>query len=312
MKLRMWNLVTLVVLALAGCGPSQADLAATAQVAIQQTQTARPTKTIVPYTATPEPTATAMATATPALGIGSSQAREVDGMTLLYVPPGEFAMGWRDGGPDAWPVHTVFLGGFWIDKTEVSSQQYALCVGAGKCKRPRVTQPSGDSPVVDVSWRDADAYCSYVGARLPTEAEWEKAARGADGRLYPWGNKLENSKMSLFTWDSKMPPVGSFPEGSSPYGVLDMAGGAFEWVADWYSPSYYAESPAENPKGPTTGKVHVIRGGWWEYCPSKYVCRINPNYLSTFRNGTGYYGRGGDGPAWIYYPGAGFRCAADS
>ncbi len=303
--------VLIFALGLAGCAPSQVELVATAKAAIEQTQTARPTKTLVPFTATPEETPTPIATATLALGIGSSQVRTVDNMTMLYVPAGEFTMGHANGFSDEQPTHKVFLDAFWIDKTEVTIGQYALCVGAGKCKRVHGIQPSENSPVINVEWKDANVYCAYVGARLPTEAEWEKAARGTDGRAYPWGDEMDNSKLSLFTWDGKMPAVGGFPAGASPYGVLDMAGGAFEWVADWYSPSYYARSPSRNPQGPSTGKLHVIRGGWWEYCPAKYICRINPTYRSTLRNGTGYYGRGGDGPAWIYYPGAGFRCAGD-
>ncbi len=328
-KLTVRGLMAIIAVVLAGCGPSQAELAATAQVAIQETQTARPTKTALPPTATVTETATPAATATPALEVGSWQVRPADTMTMMYVPAGSFMMGNANGFADQGPLHSVYLDAFWIDKTEVTLGQYALCVGAGKCKSVRGMQspgspcvgtdkcqnsagatPSQNSPVINAEWRDANAYCSYVGARLPTEAEWEKAARGTDGRMYPWGDKMDNSKLSLFTWDGKMPPVGGFPAGASPYGVLDMAGGAFEWVADWYSPSYYSQSPSENPQGPASGKQHVIRGGWWEYCPAKYVCPgLNPSYSSTMRNGTGNYGRGGDGPAWIYYPGAGFRCA---
>jgi formylglycine-generating enzyme required for sulfatase activity len=107
-------------------------------------------------------------------------------------------------------------------------------------------------------------------------------------------------------------PVDGYPNGASTYGVVDMAGGAFEWVEDWYSGSYYSSSPNMNPKGPETGKQHVIRGGWWEYCPSYYNCNLKPTYRSTYRNGTGNYGRGGSGPAWIYYPWAGFRCATSA
>jgi formylglycine-generating enzyme required for sulfatase activity len=296
----------------AGCAPSQAELAATARVAIQQTQTARPTETRVMDTATPEPSPTVEVTPTASFGIGSEQVRAADSMKMLYVPEGEFQMGWNGGANGEYPEHTVRLDAYWIDKTEVTTAQYQFCVSAGKCKRSTISQPSGESPVVNVAWRDADAYCSYVGARLPTEAEWEKAARGTDGRIYPWGSEMDKSKLSTFTWDSRMPAVGQFPDGASPYGVLDMAGGAFEWVADWYSPSYYGSSPAADPQGPNSGRFHVIRGGWWEYCPTKYICKINPNYRSTFRNGSGNYGRGGDGPAWVYYPGAGFRCAADA
>ncbi len=233
-------------------------------------------------------------------------------MTMMYVPAGEFTMGYGEGYGDERPSRQVTLDAYWIDKTEVTTGQYALCVAAGRCKRLKLLQPSEDSPVVNAEWKDADAYCSTMGARLPTEAEWEKAARGVDGRIYPWGGDMDNTKLSKFTWDNKMPAVGGYPQGASPYGVLDMAGGAFEWVADWYAPTYYAESPDSNPQGPSSGKQHVIRGGWWEWCPKNYYCILNPTYRSTVRNGTGFYGRGGSGPAWILYPGAGFRCAASS
>ncbi len=301
-----------LVLALAGCAPSQAQLAATAQLAIQQTQTARPTKTPVPYTATPSATPTPVLTATPSYDIGSTKVRETDSMTMLYVPAGEFTMGYDKGLDGEWPVHKVTLDAYWIDQTEVTAQQYSLCVSAGKCKKLKTIQPFGDSPVVDAAWEDANKYCSYVGARLPTEAEWEKAARGTDERIYPWGNDFDKNKLAVFSWDNKMPSVGAHPQGASPYGVLDMAGSAFEWVNDWYSSTYYSESPSSNPTGPKAGKEHVIRGGWWEWCPSYYICRLNPNYRITARNGTGFFGRGGSGPAWIFYPGAGFRCASGS
>jgi eukaryotic-like serine/threonine-protein kinase len=308
----MKRFLLVLTLILTGCAPSQANLAATAKVAIEQTQTALPTKTLIPYTATAEQTSTPAPSATPALGIGSSRVRPQDSMTMLYVPEGEFTMGYSEGRLDERPTHSVYLDAFWIDKTEVTAGQYAFCAGAGKCRGSKLLQPSEDSPMVNVAWRDANAYCSYVGARLPTEAEWEKAARGTDGRIYPWGNDMDKSRLVQFTWDNKMPAVGGFPEGASPYGALDMAGGAFEWVSDWYLSSYYTESPDKNPQGPSSGEMHVIRGGWSEWCPSTYICHLNPTYSSTFRNGTGYYGRGGAGPAWVYYPGAGFRCAGGS
>ncbi len=303
----------ILVLALAGCTPSQAQLAATAQVAIQETQTARPTNTVIPPTIAPSETPTIAPTATPSFDIGSSKVREIDSMTMLYVPAGEFTMGYAKGLEGEWPAHKVTLDAFWIDKTEVTAQQYSLCVGAGKCKKPQTLQPFGDSPVVDVEWKDANTYCSYVGARLPTEAEWEKAARGTDERIYPWGNNFDKAKLTEFEWDNKMPSIGAHLAAASPYGVLDMSGSAFEWVADWYSSTYYSESPSSNPKGPQAGKQHVIRGGWWEWCkdtcPTNDKMQLTQNYLITTRNGTGFFGRGAPFTTWNYYPGAGFRCA---
>ena len=192
--------------------------------------------------------------------------REPPIVDSIHVPAGEFAMGF-DGGPlDAQPMHTVYLDEFWIMQTEVTNAQYAACVAADICTAPSVESWSdpvfANHPVTGVTWHQANAYATWVGGRLPTEAEWEKAARGTDGRIYPWGNENPSEQYANFNvpLDGTV-PVGSYPDGASPYGVLDMAGNAEEWVADWYDPDYYTVSPAHNPQGSETGLLRILRGG---------------------------------------------------
>ena len=193
----------------------------------------------------------------------------VKGMAL--VPGGKFEMGSFDL-MDSGPVHQVELDSFYIDLTEVTVAAYrAYGKGAGKVMP---AAPDGgwknDHPMVNVTWADARDYCAAAGKRLPTEAEWEKAARGTDSRIFPWlEGKAEGRVNALDTDDgfATTAPVGSFPGGQSPYGAMDMAGNVWEWCADWYDKKYYAKNPAKNPQGPEKGTEKVYRGGAWNNTP---------------------------------------------
>jgi formylglycine-generating enzyme required for sulfatase activity len=247
------------------------------------------------------------------LGIGSAMISPVDDMAMVYVPAGKFAMG---AAPDSagkvptseGPEHEVSLPAFWIDRTEVTNAMFARFVSqAGYTPQAKAhyvfdfakgewaltagadwQHPRGpDSsikgleqhPVIQVFWEDAKAYCTWAGRRLPTEAEWEKAARGVDSRRYPWGSERVSAtrlnfadvNVSELSWARLTEddgyrftaPVGSYPDGASPYGALDMVGNAWEWVSDFFNEAYYQRSPAKNPQGPDTGEQRVIRGGSW-------------------------------------------------
>ncbi|MBI9047758.1 MAG: SUMF1/EgtB/PvdO family nonheme iron enzyme, partial [Anaerolineaceae bacterium] len=149
----------------------------------------------------------------------------------------------------------------------VTNAQYRLCVDAGVCEKPDGDffdqEWMNNHPVVLVDWYDAQNYCNWVGRRLPTEAEWEKSARGTDMRMYPWGESIDHSLANYGYQNTGFVEVGSYPNGISPYGALDMAGNVWEWTSDWYQEDYYFESPYENPKGPLQGSHIVLRGGAW-------------------------------------------------
>jgi len=260
-----------------------------------------PTSTLPPEeedTATMAPTLTP----TPALGIGSTMIREKDGMEIVYVSEGTFTMG-SDRFDNERPIHEVYLDAYWIDKYEVTNAQYAQCVAAGGCTAPYSTdsytrggyynnEDYADYPVIYVDWFQADAYCTWAGGSLPTEAQWEKAARGTDGRTYPWGEASLTCNLANYTnCEGDTSAVGSYPDGASPYGAMDMAGNVWEWVADWYNRGYYANSPSANPTGPASGDYRVLRGGSW-FVLDNYEVRaayrfwVDPDYywyLNGFR-----------------------------
>ena len=236
----------------------------------------------------------------------------VDGTQLIVIPSGIFEMGadpqlgleicklyspdcsLEDFADEA-PLHLVDLSSFWIYRTEVTNLQYRLCVDEGDCSPPALPEfflddRFSEHPVVYVDWFSAKNYCEWAGGRLPTEAEWEKAARGTDGRLFPWGSEPECGLANVKGCTQGLTsPVGSFTEGASPYGVYDLAGNAAEWVSDWYSPTYYQESPNQDPVGPTTGEMRVVRGGSWKN-PFTGVRSTNrsANFPEIFSSGVGF------------------------
>jgi Tol biopolymer transport system component len=235
--------------------------------------------------------------------LGDTQTRPADGMVMVYVPEGEFQMGSDDAEVDAalqmcnthygdckreWfeveqPVHTVAMHGFWMDRTEVTNAQYRRCVEAGTCNPP--LRPGSDTrsayygddtyddyPVIHVNWLQAQAYCEWAGGQLPTEAQWEYAARGPEGRRYPWGGEYDGTRLNAcdvncgYDWADEAfddgyadtAPVGSYPGGASWCGALDMAGNVYEWIGDWYGE--YAAGHQVNPTGPPSGTSHPVRG----------------------------------------------------
>lgn len=184
----------------------------------------------------------------------------------VQIPAGWFLMGENSGRKSNQPQRRVYLDAFEIHVTEVTRQDFAEFIATtgfiAPGWNPDMQKGSKILPVVGVLWEDAEDYCRWLGMRLPTEAEWEKAARGDDGRIYPWGDVWDDQKANTLEGGfGELLPVGSFPEGSSPYGLLDMTGNAAEWIADYFDPTYYTYAPAHNPPGPDLIMDRVLRGG---------------------------------------------------
>jgi serine/threonine-protein kinase len=202
-------------------------------------------------------------------------------MTLIFIPAGDFLMGSANTDLQAFgnekPQHTVSVTAFWIDQTEITNAQYQTCVAAQACTKPTsfgsATRPEyfnnppyANYPVIWINWRQAQTYCAWAGRRLPTESEWEKAARGSDGRSYPWGNQSPDNTLLNYNSAAKdTAAVGSFPSGASPYGVFDMAGNVVEWVAGFYYDSYFPLiSNTVTPTPSFHGGVRVLRSSAWD------------------------------------------------
>lgn len=237
--------------------------------------------------------------ATPTHSLTAGEERVSGGAPMLFVPAGEFTMGATDEqfknaiaqlkskcptcrteftNAES-PPHPVFLDDFWIDKYEVTNAHYKKCVDMGRCQPPNPTSSETHAayygnaqydnyPVIYISWNDAKTFCDWVGKRLPTDAEWEKAARGpitgsGAGREYPWGGEFDQTRVNSDHVLGDTTPVGKYPQGASPFGVMDMGGNVWEWVADWYDANYYSHSPRDDPQGPASGEYRVLRGGAW-------------------------------------------------
>jgi formylglycine-generating enzyme required for sulfatase activity len=227
--------------------------------------------------------------------LGDTRSNPSDGAVMVYVPAGDFLMGNPEGvgGTDEQPQHTVTLDAYWVYRDDVTVDQYRkFCTDT---KRAMPKEPDygwqGDNPITNVTWSDAKAYADWSGVALPTEAQREKAARGTDGRNYPWGglaiaadqrNGWDATKCACRANSHGPQAVGSFPAGNSPYGARDMAGNVWNWCADSYGANYYTTAPATNPTGPATGNRYVLRGGSWR---EEFGCEgdIN-NARCTFRN----------------------------
>ncbi|MCC7117924.1 MAG: SUMF1/EgtB/PvdO family nonheme iron enzyme [Anaerolineales bacterium] len=221
-----------------------------------------PTETQIPASQTPVPTSL------------PAEITDDKDIKMGLVPAGQFAMGSNNSEEDEKPLHLVYLDAFYMDIYEVTNAAYKACVKTGGCTPPQdIGSSTRDSyygnsqfdnyPVVNVDWNQANAYCKWRDASLPTEAQWEKAARGTDGRTYPWGENSACGQANYASCIGDTTEVTGYESGKSPYGMYNMAGNVWEWVADWYAEKYYQNSPVLNPQGPGSGTFRILRGGSW-------------------------------------------------
>ena len=279
--------------------------------------TLAPTNTPLPVLATAEGSGSAPET-------GSTRSIPADGMLQVFVPAGTFYMGGLDpkAASNEKPVHQVTMDAFWIDKVEVTNAMYELCVAAGGCRLPMEFKSASrtiyysnadfaEYPVIYVTWYQADTYCKWAGRRLPTEAEWERAARGDDSRVYPWGDLVPDASHANFnSIFGDTTRVGDIPMSASPYGALDMAGNVAEWTNDFYDADYYGSGVTFNPPGPSARVAfyeRVVRGG--TYQDSDTDIRVSKRSSVVGSNPQGLV----DSPEWLgtFSPKIGFRCASD-
>ena len=269
--------------------------------------TATPTisATVAPTTGITEATILLATEPPPLTSIPAQTVNDIEPQMML-ISAGSFMMGSDAGSLDEQPVHEVYLDDFYMDTYEVTNALYKACVDDGSCISPieirSETHPVYygnpeflNYPVIFVDWNMATSYCLWLGKRLPTEAEWEKAARGMDNRPYPWGKEFDLIYANYAKKTGDTQEVGLYEIGKSPYGIYDMAGNVWEWVADLYQENYYEGSPLSNPLGPQVGDYHVMRGGSW----------FNYNEHMRVSNREGY-------PATYADINIGFRCARDA
>ncbi|MCB9420403.1 MAG: SUMF1/EgtB/PvdO family nonheme iron enzyme [Ardenticatenaceae bacterium] len=288
--------------------PTQEAIVVVTQVVVVATVTDSPTTEPEPTPTSIPPTAEEFPTAVPTPALADRYTGR-DSVEMRLVPEGSFLMGSTSAevdqaaalcrrNPDGdscarsefaseMPQHSVFLSAFYMDVTEITNGQYKACVNAGDCNPPASGSGAysrssyydqtqyANYPVVNITWFDARDYCIWAGERLPTEAEWEKAARSDDGRIFPWGNSFdENRANTEDRGTNAIQPVGQYSNGASPYGMLDMAGNVWEYVADWFDPNYYANSPGQDPTGPTSSPTgqRVLRSG--SYANFQHYARV--------------------------------------